>query len=129
MENNISKSLYWTPRILSIIFLLFLAMFSLDVFEMGLTAWQIAIGLFMHNIPVFILAIILWISWKHEIVGGIVYILAGTSYIILTITGAITSQLPWYIALSRSLILAGPAFLIGILFLIGWFKKNKKTHN
>jgi len=127
MKNNISKSLYWAPRILSIIFLLFLAMFSLDVFETGLTAWQTAVGLFMHNIPVFILAIVLWISWKHEIVGGIVYILAGTSYIILTIVRAATSQLPWYIALSWSLTLAGPAFLVGILFLIGWFKKNKKS--
>jgi len=99
-------------------------MFSLDVFEPGLTAGQIAIGLFMHNIPAFILAIVVFISWKREIVGGIVFILAGMAHILMT---AIRAQLPWYIALSLSLIIAGPAFLIGILFLVNWFKKKKLT--
>lgn len=122
MEKKINKYIYWTPRILGIIFVLFLMMFSLDVFEPGLTAWQIALGLFMHNIPSLFLLIILIISWKHEAVGGIVFILAGISYISLTAT---SSQLPWYIVLSWSLIVAGPAFLIGILFLANWFKKKK----
>lgn len=122
MEKKINKYIYWTPRILGIIFVLFLMTFSLDVFEPGLTAWQIALGLFMHNIPSLFLLIILIISWKHEAVGGIVFILAGISYISLTAT---SSQLPWYIVLSWSLIVAGPAFLIGILFLANWFKKKK----
>ncbi|MFA4833788.1 MAG: hypothetical protein WC619_02990 [Patescibacteria group bacterium] len=122
MENKISKSLYWTPRILSIIFLLFLAMFSLDVFETGLTAGQIAIGLFMHNIPVFILAIVLLISWKYEIVGGIGFILAGLVYIALLMR----NPFQWYM-LSWAIQISGMAFLTGILFLIGWFKKNKKS--
>lgn len=122
MDKKINKYIYWTPRILGIIFVLFLMTFSLDVFEPGLTAWQIALGLFMHNIPSLFLSIILIISWKHEAVGGIVFILAGISYISLTAT---RSQLPWYIVLSWSLIVAGPAFFIGILFLANWFKKKK----
>ena len=100
-------------------------MFSLDIFEGNYGFWGTILGLFMHNIPVFILSILLWISWKYEIVGGISFILAGLSYIILTAISVTTSQLPWYLALSWSLILAGPAFLIGALFLIGWFKKRK----
>lgn len=124
MEKKINKFVYWTPRILSIIFLLFLTVFSLDVFEPGLTAGQIALGLFMHNIPVFILAIVLWISWKYEIVGGIAFILAGIAHIVFSIIRETID--PWYIALSISLILAVPAFLIGVLFLVGWFKKKKQ---
>mgnify|MGYP002070012838 CR=1 FL=1 len=31
-KRKVSRFLYWTPRILSILFILFLAMFSLDIF-------------------------------------------------------------------------------------------------
>jgi hypothetical protein len=117
---KISKFVYWTPRILSIIFLAFLAMFSLDEFGNGYTFWQTVLGLFMHNIPVFILLAVLLIAWKYEIVGGIGFILAGFLYIFWTM-----SRVPWYTVISWSMIIAGPAFLIGILFLIGWFKKRR----
>jgi hypothetical protein len=112
MGEKINRFIYWTPRILSIIFLLFLAAFSLDVFEMKLGFWGTVLGLFMHNIPVFILAIVLWISWKREIVGGIFFILAGLLYIATMLTNILKNSF------------AGPAFLIGILFIINWFKKR-----
>lgn len=120
-NNKVNKFIYWTPRILSIIFICFLSLFSLDIFGNGYNFWQTIVGLFMHNIPTMILAIILIISWKREIVGGIVFTLAGIFYVIMTI---INANIPWYIAISWSLTIAGPAFLIGILFIIGW--RNKK---
>ena len=123
MKKKINKFIYWTPRILSIILILFLTIFSFDVFEEGLNFWQTALALFMHNIPVLILLIVLLISWNYEIVGGIVFILAGISQMILSV--AREAPDPWYIALSWSLILVVPAFIIGILFLMGWFKKKK----
>lgn len=120
MTGKISKFVFWTPRILSIIFILFLALFSLDVISSELELGQIIIGLFMHNIPSFILLIVLIISWKNEIVGGIVFLLFGFIYIIMT-----ACSVPWHLALSRSLIIAGPAFVIGILFIINWVKKKQ----
>jgi hypothetical protein len=120
MATKISKPLYWTPRVLSILFIIFLALFSLDVFSPGLSWKEIAIALFMHNTPVFVLIAVLWISWKHEIVGGIAFILAGLLYIFLLL---FRNDFQWYM-LSWSLIIAGPAFLIGILFLMNWYKKN-----
>lgn len=119
--NKPSKFIFWTPRILAIIFILFLMLFSLDIFGMGYGFWDTIVGLFMHNIPVFILSVVLLISWKYEIVGGIAFILAGLLYIWLIISR--NSTFEWYY-LSWSLIIAGPAFLVGILFLTGWFKKN-----
>ncbi len=125
MKKKINKFIYWTPRILSIIFICFLALFSLDVISPELSFWQIVVGLFMHNIPVFILLAVLLISWKYEIVGGIVFILAGLLYSGISIIRIIMSNpVEWYM-LSWSLQIAGPAFLVGILFLIGWFKKKK----
>ena len=121
---KISKFVYLTPRILSILFISFLVLMSLDVFSLGLNFWQTIGALFLHNIPVFILTIILTISWKHEIVGGIAFILAGIFYIAWLLMTAITTGFEWYY-LSWAIQISGIAFFIGILFLIGWFKKKK----
>ena len=124
MKKKISKFIYWTPRLLSILFLLFLTMFSLDVFDGNYGFWGTILALFMHNIPVFLLAIVLWISWKHEIVGGIVFILAGLLYTLRLLMTAITNGFEWYY-IAWSIQISGIAFLIGILFIVGWFKKKK----
>ncbi len=123
MEKKINNFIYWAPRISGIIFVLFLMMFSLDVFEPGLTMQQIVVGLFVHNIPALFLLIIIIISWKHEIIGGIVFIFAGLLYILML---AMNPKFEWYM-LSWSAIIAGPAFFIGILYIINWRKKNKIT--
>jgi hypothetical protein len=95
-------------------------MFSLDVFENGLSIGQTLIALFMHNVPALILLTVLIISWKREIVGGIVFILAGLLYILSL---AVSSRFEWYM-LSWSATIAGPAFIVGILFLINWKRGN-----
>ena len=123
MEKKINKFIYWTPRILSIIFICFLALFSLDVISPELSFWQIVIGLFMHNIPVFILLAVLLISWKHEIVGGVVFILAGALYVVMILMNILRNSFEWYMV-SWILTIAGPAFLIGILFIVNWLKKR-----
>lgn len=124
VEKKVGKFLYWTPRILAIIFILFLMMFSLDVFEPGLTVWQIIIGLIMHNIPAFILAVIVAISWKHELVGAIAFVLAGLLYILLILFSSFEGKFEWYM-ISYSLIIAGPAILVGVLFYLNWLKKKR----
>jgi hypothetical protein len=80
--------------------------------------------LLMHNIPSLVLLIVLLISWKHEIVGGIAFILAGITYIITVSVTAIKNGFEWYY-LAWMIQIAGIAFLIGTLFLVGWFKKKK----
>ena len=124
MKNNISKGLYWTPRILSIIFICFLFLMSLDVFDLGLNFWQTVAAFFMHSLPALFLLIVLVISWKYEIVGGVVFILAGLVYIALITR----NKFEWYY-LSWAIQISGVAFVIGALFLMGWFKKNKKSQN
>lgn len=118
------KFVYWTPRALSILFIGFLALFSLDVFEENLGFWGTVLGLFMHNIPAIILAIVLWISWRREIIAGIVYILAGVLYIAGIFMNIFQDSFRWYM-LFWILMISGPAFLIGILFLINWRKRIK----
>ncbi len=121
MQKESNKFIFWTPRILAILFILFLAMFSLDIFEGNYGFRGTIFGLFMHNIPTLILLIILLISWKYEIVGGIAFILAGLVYLVVLFK----NPFEWYM-LSWAIQISGIAFLIGILFLVGWFKKIHK---
>jgi len=121
MENKVGKIVYWTPRILSVIFIIFLALMSLDVFTEGASFWQILVGLFMHNIPVFVLLVVLIVSWKREIVGAVAFILAGLLYIFFVFRNAGN----WQMALAWSVQIAGFAFLIGGFFLANWIKKSK----
>lgn len=118
-----NRLIYWIPRILSILFILFLSLFSLDVIIPKASFWEILGGLLIHNIPSFILIVILVISWKYEIVGAISFILIGILYILnVLITIIRTSPFEWHYLITI-LIISGPAFLIGILFLVDWLKK------
>ncbi len=124
MVKKINGWLYWTPRVLAIVFLGFLAMFSLDIFEGNYGFWGTVVGLLMHNIPVIVLAIVLAIAWKREIVGGVVFVLAGLFYITLIWRNMMMHPGQPGTILS-SLIITGPALVIGILFAINWVKKEK----
>ena len=114
-KNKVEKGLYWTPRILSIIFILFLTLFSLDIFSEGMKFWDIVLGLLIHNIPVFILVILLWISWKREIVGALTFFIAGLIYIGFILVNSIINGFEWFY-LTWALQIAGPAFIVGYLF-------------
>jgi hypothetical protein len=121
MENKVSEFVYWTPRILSIVFVIFLALMSLDVLGMKLGFWQTLDGLFMHNIPTLVLLAVLMISWKYEIVGGVAFILAGLLYIFITFRNVDN----WGMALAWSVQIAGAVFAIGGFFIVNWIKKKK----
>jgi len=108
-----SKALYLTPRILTIIFIIFLSLLALDVFA-EYNFPEVLIALFMHLIPTFILIVITIIAWKWETIGGIIFIILGILYMILAGSRG---------HLLASLILAGPLFLIGILFILNKIKK------
>lgn len=97
---------------------------SLDVFSSELSFWQTVLALFMHNIPTLILLVVLLISWKYEIVGGIGFILAGIVYMAFILITVIKTGFEWYY-LSWVVQIGGIAFFIGILFLVGWSRKKK----
>lgn len=121
MNNKISKTLYWTPRILGIIAILFISMFAFDVFENEYTILETIGALFMHLTPSIILTIILVIAWKYELIGGILFLIPPMAYVIIT-----AMRVPWYLALSWSVMVSGPFFITGILFIMIGIKKRKK---
>ena len=121
---KINKLVYWTPRILSILMVGFIALFSFDVFENGLNFWQTALALFMHNIPTLVLLAVVIIAWKHELVGAIGFALLGLIYIASILVNAFRGQFEWYMIV-WSLQISGPLFFIAILYFINWKRKKK----
>ena len=121
-ERKVGRFIYWTPRILSIILILLLAMLSFDVITEDATMWEIILGLFMHNIPTLILLTALILAWKHEMIGTIMFTFAGLFYIGILMY----NQVELTTALEMAATLSGPAFLIAILFFINWYKKKNK---
>lgn len=73
MKPKTEKFLNRLPKILTILFILFIAMFSLDVFDGNEGFWGTALALFMHNIPVFFMIAVLFFSWRNYLVGAIIF--------------------------------------------------------
>lgn len=105
-----NKLLYWTPRIFAILAILFMMMFSMDCFEMG--GKDALICLVMHNIPAFIILIVLIIAWKWELIGGILFVAA-------SFAGAIYFN---GFGDNRGVLLIMTPFLVtGILFIVHYY--------
>jgi len=78
-----NKFFYWTPRVLTIIFILFLGLFALDAFDGDESLVKKLGDFFIHLIPNLVLILILILAWKWEWIGTIAFILIGIAYIAL----------------------------------------------
>jgi len=114
--------LFWLPRIITIIFILFISMFALDIFDMNLGFWGIILGLFMHLLPTIILTLILVIFWKKSIVLGSMWIGFGVWYLTMIIP-TIFEKFEFYY-LSWLIMFSGTAGVIAFLFFRENFKKR-----
>ena len=104
-----NKTLYWIPRIITIFAILFMAMFSLDVFEGNQPLQKKLLGLLMHNIPALILTGILIIAWRWEKVGGALLIIGGCA-------GCVLFKV--FSGNFGALIVMSPFFISGLLFIL-----------
>jgi hypothetical protein len=116
MRPSTQKALYWTPRVLAIAFILFLALFALDVFGEGYSLGETLVALFMHLIPNFVLAAILVVAWKREWIGAVLFFGLGIFYLVAT-----RGNEHW----TAYLFISGPLFLMGILFQLNWVLRVK----
>jgi len=112
MKGPVRRLLFWSPRVLCIAFALFLSLFALDVFDERLSLWKTLLALFIHLLPTLFVVLVLVLSWRWEWVGGILYIVAGLRYLIMAL-----NHPDWV------LIISGPLFVVGALFLLNWWKR------
>jgi|WetSurMetagenome_2_1015567.scaffolds.fasta_scaffold1663735_1 hypothetical protein len=110
----IKTKLFWIPRSLSIILILFLTLLSLDVFEMQGTMLEKIGGFLIHMVPAFVAFILLALSWKYPLPAGLVFIFSGIIF-----------AMRFPMALNFMII---PSFvvLIGILYVAIYWGSRKK---
>jgi hypothetical protein len=109
------KFLYWVPRVLGILAILFISLFALDAFQEGMPISQMLLGFTIHLIPSIILAIFLIVAWKWELIGGIVFVIVSTTPFFFL------SNPFWMNGM-----LGGPFLLTGVLFILNSRYKSSK---
>ena len=113
MERPVRRVLYWTPRVLCIVFAAFISIFALDVFGEARGFWPTALALLMHLIPTFVLLAVLVASWRREWIGGTLFVVLGVLYVLWAWNKPFAR---WYVLLA----MAGPPVLAGALFWLNW---------
>ena len=117
---------HWLPRILCILAIFFISIFAADAFAPGLTIWRQLEAFFMHLIPSFVLIAVLFISWKWEFTGGIIFIAIGLVMSpFLYMLNHNRNHFSVGISLMNVIILTFPFILTGILFLVSHYLKKK----
>jgi hypothetical protein len=104
--------LYWLPRVLGLLVVAYLSIFAADVFSEGAGAWRTLIALAGHLIPSAILLVFVAIAWRWEAAGGLLFIAIAAVYTMWVLIGHRPSL--WI------LVIAGPAFVVGALFMMDW---------
>ena len=115
MNKKLKKTMFWSPRIAAILFALFISLFALDVFQEDMKVDETIIGLLIHLIPTFVMAIAIILAWRWEWVGAVVF----AGWAVLYVSTA--RDFPW----SVYAIIAGIPFVIGILFLLDWIYRKE----
>ncbi|MBK6963570.1 MAG: hypothetical protein IPH20_06370 [Bacteroidales bacterium] len=123
-----NRALFWIPRILCILAILFIAMFALDAFEQGLSIWQQLAGFAIHLIPSLILLVVLIFAWKRELAGGVIFTLIGLVFSPIVFYHNYNLNHSIWMSLGIILMVTFPFILTGILFIINHFKRNKEAH-
>ena len=116
MEKN---GLFWAPRIMAILFAIFISLFALDAFGQGYPWVEELVAFLIHLIPTYGVIAVLLVAWKWPLPGGLGFIAGGAFYLVKV------HGMHWL----AYLLISGPLFLIGVLFLVSHFvnmHKNKK---
>ena len=114
-----NKFLHWAPRILSLLFVGFLSIFSLDVFS-EYSGLSVILPLFVHLLIPLIVLIAILIAWKRDLVGMAIFLFFAGYYVYM-----VGPDRHWSLYASIS----GPALLISILYLLNWLSRKEKINH
>ena len=117
--------IYWLPRILCILFILFISLFALDAFQSELTLTQQIVAFLIHLIPSFILIATLIIAWKWEFIGGIMFTLIGIGFSPSIFMHNYKMNQSIWITTGIISSITLPFVIIGILFIVSHYQKKK----
>jgi hypothetical protein len=116
MKATSKRLLFWTPRVLCLLFAAFISIFALDVFEEGFGGWKTVVALLMHLIPTFLVLLVLAVSWRWEWVGALLFGGLAVGYVAL-----FWGRFHW----SAYAAISGPLCLVGLLFFFNWLCRGE----
>lgn len=121
------KVLYWSPRIICMLAILFIGVFALDSFSPSLILGQQIVAFLMHLIPSFVLLALLFVAWKWEFIGGIIFTILGilcSPFIFM-----LNYRMNHSVWMSTGIILTitFPFIIVGILFIVSHFKMSNQN--
>ena len=110
-----NKVLYWAPRVLSILFVGFLCLFSFDSF-VKFNGWETILAVLAHWLIPAIILLGTIIAWKRDLFGALLFFFFAIYYVFMV---GFNRHWSWYASIS------GPAVIIAILYLFSWFQDRK----
>jgi len=126
MKSSISL-IYWLPRIICILSILFVSMFALDAFAPGLSFWQQLGDFLIHLIPSFVLLAVLIVAWKWELYGGIAFTIIGLALSpFIFMLNHHRNHFTIGASLGVVMMITFPFVVVGILFIISYFLRKKE---
>ena len=112
MKEPAKRLIFWAPRVLCLLFAAFISIFAANAFSEGHELWNTTLLVLLHLVPTGIVLVVLGVAWRWEWVGEFLFTALGVSYLIWA-----WGIFPW----SVYVVISGPLFLVGVLFLINWF--------
>jgi hypothetical protein len=109
---RLAKIIHWAPRAAAILIILFVSLFSLDVFEMEASPLELLGGFLIHNIPSIAMLVLLIFAWKRPVVGFAAFLAAAVLFAFFFVRSIYS--------LSNLVLFVFPILLIAILFYADW---------
>jgi hypothetical protein len=109
---RLAKIIHWAPRVAAILIIVFISLFSLDVFEMQASPLELLGGFLIHNIPSIGMLVLLLFAWKRPVIGFVAFLAAAALFTIFFVRDIY--------ALPNLLLFVFPILLIACLFYADW---------
>ncbi len=109
---RLRRIIRWAPRAAAVLIILFMGLFSLDVFVEGAKPAEVAVGLLMHNLPSLALIVLLALAWKRPKLGFWAFLGAAALFVLFFVRS--------FYALSNVVIFVLPLVMIALLFYADW---------
>lgn len=107
---------FWLPRVIGIIFTLFISLFGFDVFDLNIGFPEIILAFLMDMMPAIVVAIVLALAWRWEWIGAILSLGLALFYIF---------GFNFDIDIIIILLIPGPLVVLSVLWLVSWLQKRK----
>ena len=109
MKSTTKEVVFWTPRVICVLFAFFMFIYAFDVFNNEGSIKEIIVDFLIRLLPIFILIVLLFFSGRMPWLGAIVFNVIGLSYLIFY----------WgNFSFVTFIGVAGPMFIVGFFFLL-----------